>query len=134
MKNLYWLNKKLIMKPFISANCIIFDENRNCYAIVKSINENEKTFSVEYNSPDTGKIVEMVNIPFLKFRLILYYVGGGWVKETYIYQWCKNGEEVFTNNGITRLWEDVKNNNTNLFIDKQIANSKVANSYMSKMI
>lgn len=76
----------------------------------------------------------MINIPFDKFRIILYSVGMGWVKETYVYQWNNAGEEVVTNDGMKRNWDDVKNGKTNLFIDKKTANSMMLGSYMSKTV
>lgn len=122
------------MHPFISAQCIVLDESRKCYATVTAVDEDSATFCVNYQNPDTGKIADMTNIPFSKFRIVLYYVGLGWVKETYAYQWVNDGKEVFTNDGVTRTWEDVKNGKTNLFIDKKTANSKVVDSFMSKMV
>ena len=115
------------MYPFISAKCIVLDENQKCYATITDIDENNNTFSVDYINPDTKKFAKMTNIPFSKFRIILYYVGLGWVKETYVSQWIEDGKQIITNDGIIRNWNDVKNGKTNLFIDEEIANIKIKN-------
>lgn len=122
------------MHPFIGAKCIVLHDNKKLNAIVTEINSENNTFSVDYSHPETGKLCQMLNIPFDKFHLILYYVGLGWVKENYVYRWLNDGKEVFTNDGTTRSWESVKNAETDLFIDKKTVNGKVIGSYMSKMV
>lgn len=122
------------MYPYVSAECVIHDGNVQCDAVVSSVDKNKQTFSVEYTSPETGKLSEMTDITFENFRLILYYVGLGWVKKTYVYKWVNAGEGLITNDGTERKWEDVKNGVTNLYLNKQTANKVVAGSFMSKMV
>ena len=122
------------MKPFISANCKVLHDNIFCDATVIDVNTSTNTFSVEDINPETGKFSQMLNICFSKFRLILYYTGLNWVSRTYVYEWLDRGERVKCNNGVIRNWYDIINEKTDLYINKQKANNKIIDSYMSKTI
>lgn len=67
----------------------------------------------------------------------LYYHGLGYGSETFVYNIYTSDygiEMVHANNGCIRRLSDIINGNTNLYVDKDLLNEKLAGSYMAIQI
>jgi len=66
----------------------------------------------------------------------LYYVGIGYGIETFCYEIIEiNGARIIhTNDGVKRNESDVINGACDLYVSKELANTRLSNSWMARMI